>query len=350
MSSNRASLRRSVRPFRSSADVRAALICSADLLLFVVSMVAVVMVSSTAMKLLAAAIAGLAIARLFVIGHDACHQAFFSNRTANRIVGKLVFLPSLTPFSLWEAGHNVSHHVYTNLKTHDFVWTPLSLEEYKALPVWRQRLERFYRSGYGFWAYYGIEIWWRKMMFPNAGEVPLRRPAFFSDSLLVCAFTLFWLAGLAAAAYGTGQSVLLMLVCGFVLPQLVWQLLMGAVIYFQHTHPTIAWFDNTEEWETTREGLSGTMLVSFPKRLGWIVNNIMEHPAHHLDVRIPLYQLEEAQQALNAQQTDAPSRAFGWKLISACVRCCKLYDYAEHRWTDFDGNFTSERTYHSETA
>ncbi len=349
MSSNRASLRRSIRPFRASADSRAALICGVDIGLFFAASVVVVAASSLTIKLLAAAISGLAIARLFVVGHDACHQAFFSNRTANRIVGKLVFLPSLTPFSLWEAGHNVSHHVYTNLKTHDFVWTPFSPEEFKALPVWRQKLERFYRSGYGFWAYYGIEIWWRKMMFPSAHEVPLRRPAFFSDSLLVCAFALIWLGALVAAAYATGQSVLLLIACGFLLPQMVWQLLMGAVIYFQHTHPSIAWFDNTEEWETTREGLSGTMLVSFPKRLGWIINNIMEHPAHHLDVRVPLYQLEAAQDKLNGQPTGAPTSAFGWELVSDCVHRCKLYDYQAHRWTDFDGNFTSERVYQAGT-
>jgi omega-6 fatty acid desaturase (delta-12 desaturase) len=345
LTSDRAALRRSIRPFRASANLRAAVICAVDVLLFFGAAVAVVAASTVLVKLLAATIAGLAIARLFVDGHDACHQALFSNRTANRVVGKLVFLPSLTPFSLWEAGHNVSHHVYTNLKTHDFVWTPFSREEFQALPVWRQRLERFYRSGFGFWAYYGIEIWWRKMIFPNEREVPLRRPAFFSDSLLVCGFTIVWLASLAAAAYVTDQSVVLLLVCGFVVPMLVWQLLMGAVIYFQHTHPSIAWFDNTEEWETTREGLSGTMLVSFPKRLGWIVNNIMEHPAHHLDVRIPLYRLEAAQEILNAQPTGARSQPFGWKLISESVRCCKLYDYSAHRWTDFDGNYTSDRAF-----
>lgn len=331
-----------MRPFRASSDFRAVVILIIDVSLFFAAMAGVVLASGVALKLVSAAIAGLAIARLFVIGHDACHQAFFSNRNANRLIGKLVFLPSLTPFSLWEAGHNVSHHVYTNLKSHDFVWTPLSPEEFRALPGWRRQLERFYRSGFGFWAYYAIEIWWHKMIFPNEQQVPLRRPAFFTDSLLVLGFALVWLAALAVLASVTGQSMVVLLVCGFLVPMLVWMLLMGAVIYFQHTNPTIAWFDNTEEWETTREGLSGTMLVSFPKRLGWLINNIMEHPAHHLDVRIPMYQLEAAQQTLNAQATGSPSQPFGWALVSDCVRRCKLYDYKTHRWTDFNGQPTTE--------
>lgn len=350
MASNRASLRRSVRAYRSSSNRLAFLICLLDVSIFVGGLATVIVASSSVVKVIAAVVIGLAIARLFVVGHDACHQAFFSNRTANRWIGKLVFLPSLTPYSLWEAGHNVSHHVYTNLKTHDFVWTPLSASEYQAMPAWRQRLERFYRSGFGFWAYYLIEIWWRKMMFPNAREVPLRRPAFMSDSLLVTAFGIIWVGALIVVAGMTGQSSLLLVMCGFLLPLFVWKLLMGAVIYFQHTNPSIAWFDDVDEWEATREGLTGTALITFPGHLGRIINNIMEHPAHHLDVRIPLYAIEDAQRVLDEQATGAPVQSFTWKFIVDCVKRCKLYDYDAHRWTDFNGAFTSERTHTAEAA
>jgi omega-6 fatty acid desaturase (delta-12 desaturase) len=58
-----------------------------------------------------------------------------------------VFLPSLTPYSLWEVGHNLGHHVYTNLRGMDYVWTPMTKPEFDALPAWRQLAERFYRSG-----------------------------------------------------------------------------------------------------------------------------------------------------------------------------------------------------------
>lgn len=328
--------------FRTSSDLRASLICCFDLVLLSGSFTVVVLSSSVAVKVLAAVIMGLAIARLFIIGHDACHQAFFSNRKFNRWIGRAVFLPSLTAFSLWEAGHNVSHHVYTNLKTRDFVWTPLSMAEYLAMPSWRRALERFYRSGWGFWAYYGIEIWWRKMMFPNEAEMPLRRPVFFRDCLLVSIFALSWIIGLWLLAAATAQPPWLLVCCGFLLPLFVWQLLMGAVIYFQHTHPGIAWYDNTAEWEASREGLSSTMLITFPYGLGRILNNIMEHPVHHLDVRIPLYEVSAAQKTLNSQPNGAPSQAFTWALLSNCIRRCKLYDYSVHRWTDFNGVFTSE--------
>lgn len=340
-----AELRRAVRPFRQGSDLQASLICLFDTGLFAGALLTVVFAESMLLKLGASLLTGVTIARLFVIGHDACHQAFFSNRQANRWIGRLVLLPSLTPFSLWETGHNLSHHVYTNLKTHDFVWTPMSKAEFDAAPPWRRALERLYRSGFGFWAYYAIEIWWRKMIFPTAREVPLRRPAFFRDSIAVTLFGLMWVAGLIAAASFTGQSIVVLLLCGLVIPFLVWCLLMGSVIYFHHTSPEVAWYDDMAEWEAARDGVSGTVRMTFPRGAGRLVHNIMEHPAHHLDVRIPLYRIEAAQRELEAKQSsETQSRAFTLDYLKNCVSRCKLYDYSSHRWMDFDGSYTSDST------
>jgi omega-6 fatty acid desaturase (delta-12 desaturase) len=131
--------------------------------------------------------------------------------------------------------------------------------------------------------------------------------------------------------------------CGFVVPFLIWNLLMGAVIYFHHTHPNVTWYNDIDEWETARDGVSGTVLITFPFRLGRILNNIMEHPAHHLDVRVPLYNLERAQQTLNEQNVHPLTQPLNYQHILACTRRCKLYDYTAHRWLGFDGEYTSER-------
>jgi len=341
MTVTRNSLRRAVRPFRESSDLKAVLICLFDIGLFCFALAAVVLASGLVLKLLAGLLMGLAIARLFVIGHDACHQAFFSNRTANRWIGRLVFLPSLTPYSLWEAGHNVSHHVYTNLKGHDFVWAPMSKTEYDAATPARRRLERIYRSGFGFWAYYGIEIWWRKMLFPSLDEVPVRRPAHFYDGLLVTVVGVIWVAALTMIGLSSGQSVPVLLLCGFLLPFFIWNLLMGAVIFFHHTNPDIVWYDDVDAWEASRNSASGTVRLTFPGRLGRLVNNIMEHPAHHLDVRIPLYQLEQAQQVLAELPSGALTQPLTWGFLRNCIHSCKLYDYTTQTWLDFDGVSTS---------
>jgi omega-6 fatty acid desaturase (delta-12 desaturase) len=97
-------------------------------------------------KVFASLVAALWIARLFVIGHDACHGSYTPNKTLNKWIGRIAFLPSLTPYSLWEVGHNLAHHGFTNLKGRDYVWTPYSPLEFARLPWMRRQLEHIYRS------------------------------------------------------------------------------------------------------------------------------------------------------------------------------------------------------------
>jgi omega-6 fatty acid desaturase (delta-12 desaturase) len=40
---------------------------------------------------------GFIIGRLFILGHDARHQAFTPNRKLNTWLGRMLFMPSLTP-------------------------------------------------------------------------------------------------------------------------------------------------------------------------------------------------------------------------------------------------------------
>ena len=100
------------------------------------------------LKLLCGLAAGFVIGRLFIIGHDGCHQSLTPHRGLNKWLGRIAFLPSLTPYSLWDVGHNVVHHSYTNLKGFDFVWAPLTREEYEALGPMGRVMDRVYRSGW----------------------------------------------------------------------------------------------------------------------------------------------------------------------------------------------------------
>ncbi len=338
---SRVAQRKRVKSFRNSSNVKATALCVLDIGLFAAAIALVIAVPNEFVKVIAGLAAGLQIARLFVLGHDACHQCLFGNRRANRWIGRVLFLPSLTPYSLWEVGHNLGHHVYTNLRGMDYVWTPLTKAEYDALPRWRRLAERFYRSGFGYGAYYLVELWWRKLFFASRREIPTQRPEFIADSLLALGFAVVWIGGLIGAAAWTQQSAMALLLTGFVVPFLAWNWIMGAVIYFHHTHPLLAWYDDINEWEAARDTGCNTVHVLFRGKLGRLINNIMEHPAHHLDVRIPLYNLEAAHRALQEQATAQVTQQFSLQLIRDCVSHCKLYDYASHHWTDFSGRQTT---------
>ena len=313
-----------------------------DLFFFSLMLAAAVRLPQPALQLLAGALAGLMIGRLFILGHDACHQSLTSHRRLNRWLGRLVFMPSLTPYSLWEVGHNVVHHGYTNLRAFDFVWQPRSLEDYRGLPPCRRLFERIYRSGWAPGLYYALEIWWKRMYFPSRQLMPTRRAIFTADCLLVTGAAIAWVFALAYAATATGQPLAWLLWVAFAWPLLVWNALIGFVVYVHHTHTSVAWYDKKEDWSAASPFVSTTVHLTFPAGIGGALHHIMEHTAHHVDMSVPLYRLKNAQALLEAR---LPGRIviqrFSWSWYFRMARRCKLYDFERSCWTDFAGRRSS---------
>ena len=214
-------LREILASFYDRSTALALALITADIGLFAAGEWLVARGGSLWLELAGGALATVAIVRLFVIGHDACHASLTDHATLNKVLGRIAFLPSLTPFSLWRVGHNVVHHGFNNLKGRDFVWEPLDPAEWQALSPRRQLLERVYRSAFGPLPYYLVEIWWRRLYFPGKANAPGQRAEFFWDSLLVTVFVLGWATVLVAAAGGSASQMASALTLGLVMPFLV---------------------------------------------------------------------------------------------------------------------------------
>lgn len=335
---HRRELRAWMQPITRPSTGRALSLVLLDFLLYAACLAAVVLAPSAWLQLAAGLACGFVIGRLFILGHDACHQSFTAHRRFNRWLGRLLFLPSLTPYSLWEVGHNVVHHGYTNLKGFDFVWAPRTLAEFRALSRPRQWLERCYRSGWAPWLYYLVEMWWKRMLFPSARHMPTRRRVFTLDGLLVCGYGLLWIAGLAWAAIATAQSVTWLVGAGFLLPFLFWNAMMGFVVYAHHTHEGVEWHRDKATWAAAQPFVSTTVHLHFRWGIGGALHHIMEHTAHHVDMGVPLYRLKAAQALLERRlRGRIVIQAFSWRWYFATARRCKLYDFEGGGWTDFSG-------------
>ena len=145
----RVDLFRVLSPYRTSRNLRGSLLAVFDWSILAVALTFAASASGPGLRIFSGLVAGFFITRLWVIGHDACHQSLFSSKRLNMFFGRLCFPPSLTPYTLWEVGHNVAHHGYNNLRSGDYIWAPMSPDEYLALPMWRQKLAQLYRSGLG---------------------------------------------------------------------------------------------------------------------------------------------------------------------------------------------------------
>ncbi len=332
-------------PLSKRSTGRALALVAIDLALYAAALATTILAPRAWMQALAAIAMGLVIGRLFILGHDACHQSLTPHRRLNRWLGRIVFLPSLTPYSLWEVGHNVVHHGYTNLRGFDFVWQPRSLREFESLSPARRLLERAYRSGWAPWLYYLVEIWWTRMLFPNRRAMPTRRGVFVRDGLLVCAYAALWIGGLVVAARATGQSTAWLLAVGFALPFLCWNGLIGFVVYVHHTHPGVAWHQDKAAWNAAQPFVSTTVHLTFRSAFGSVLHHIMEHTAHHVDMSIPLYRLKAAQALLERKLAGhIVVQPFSWRWYVATARRCKLYDFEAGRWLDFSGRPTTSET------
>lgn len=279
---------------------------------------------------------GVFISRYFILGHDAAHGSLFTAGRANAVAARLLFLPSYTPCSLWEIGHNTIHHGFTNLKGRDPVWTPLSPEEFRALAPWRQRLQRLYHTIPGLALYYGVELWWKKLYFPNREQVAVTRRAHAWDNGLVTLFFGLQVAAVWRLSSGLGEA----LVNGMfavVLPNLLWWWFMGFAIFVHHRHPSVVWFTDRRQWSFQKGQLEGAVHMAVAPWFNRLAHQIFDHTAHHVDVRIPCYQLHAAQAQLENQFPEQViHEEWSWRKLRTILRTCALYDYANRRWLPFD--------------
>lgn len=328
--------------FENAGTLRPLAALAFDLALFAGGVALVLASTPVWLKVLGSLVVTAGIVRLFLIGHDACHGSFFKSPLLNDIFGRVAFLPSMTAFSLWDVGHNVAHHGFNNLKGRDQVWAPFSKEEYDALPPYRRALERIYRSGAGWGLYYFLELWWKKLYFATKKQIGASRAKYQWDSVLVTVGMLAWVALVVFTAYETGQNVWLLLTLGIIVPFALWNAIMGFVVFVHHTHPKIAWFQKRHDWQRHRAYLSSTVRVRFPFGIDRLMHNIMEHNAHHLNPRIPMYSLRRAQALLEERFSESfQAYRMTWQSYRDCVQRCKLYDFANHAWLDFRGQVTS---------
>lgn len=313
------------------------------------SFVAIAMPAQWPTRIAFALLNGVAVAVVFIVGHDACHGSLTPSSQLNKWVGRLAFLPSLHPYASWEYSHNALHHGWTNLRGKDPVYCPRSVDEYRALSTRRQWFERFSRTWLGLLPLYLVDIWWSLEMAPNAHHRAHieKRGTFAFDRALVAAFPIVQAVVAALVlrvrgiglAPGTGVIAL-----AVVLPFLAFNWLIGFATFQHHTHPRIIWYVDSTRWSFFRSQVQGTVHVVFPRWIELLLHNIMEHTAHHVDTKVPLYNLTGAQDAIEAAygEDNVIVEPFSFAGLARTFRTCQLYDFDTYQWLTFDGAPTTE--------
>jgi omega-6 fatty acid desaturase (delta-12 desaturase) len=279
------------------------------------------------------ALAGLSVAGLFVLGHDAAHGSLFASKHLNRWVARVAFLPAAHVREAWDLGHNRIHHGHTVQQGMDFVWHPVTVEEYQAMSRFERLRHRVEWSWFGAGLYYGRQVWWHKIMRftpPRKWAERIRR-----DRVQVIAALVLVGAGLAALGWvqhGGVLGALWTFVKVALIPWALFTWLIGFTVYVHHIDEDIRWYPR-RVWSRFKGQMEGTTNLRSPRFMAVFFHNIFVHVPHHVDMRIPFYELPRAARAIrDAYPETVHERRFSLRRYLRTTRTCKLYDFERGVW------------------
>jgi len=278
-------------------------------------------------------LSAMVISGLFIVAHDAAHGALFSSKRLNRVIGTIAMLPSWHVYEGWTLGHNRIHHGYTVREGFDFVWHPYTPEQFAAMSTFSRLRHRFEWSWFGAGAYYLREVWWHKMI---VGAPPARwAKTIRRDRTIVWSFVAVASLALGALGWANHESVVgifWMILKVLVIPFLGFNFVIASFVHVHHIQPNIRWWKR-REWTKWNGQMEGTTVLRARFGLNFFFHWIMVHVPHHVDMRIPMYNLELATEAMKEAFPgtihDEPLRFMDFVRDT---RVCRLYDFDEGRW------------------
>ena len=281
--------------------------------------------------------ASCALAGMFVVGHDAAHGSLFNSKRANKIVGRLLFLPELHSYEGWLLGHNRLHHGHTVRQQMDFVWHPTTKEEYENMSTLRKFQHRVEWGMLGSGIYYMRNVWWNKMIMfdpPERYKAKIKRDVKFVLTFGILSIAAIFAIGLAVYGSAVGGAWLVLKLLA--IPWFGFMTIIGWTVYVHHIEPDIEWWPR-KDWNSFKGQIDGTTILHINPIVNWLFfYNIFIHVPHHVDMRIPCYNLTEAGKALaNTFPNDIKEKKFKWRDYINTVKQCKVYNFETGVWSRY---------------
>eukprot|EP00879_Flechtneria_rotunda_P000185 GHRR01000256.1.p1 GENE.GHRR01000256.1~~GHRR01000256.1.p1 ORF type:complete len:427 (+),score=109.84 GHRR01000256.1:129-1409(+) len=273
-------------------------------------------------------IAGTAFTGFFVVGHDCGHRSFSENKLLEDIVGTLAFMPLIYPFEPWRIKHN-QHHAQTNKLVEDTAWHPVMPQEIQKWGAFEKFLYRtFLGSPLKLWASVGHWLIWH---FDLNKYTEKQKPRVLVSLAAVAAFACIGLP-LLTAYTGVGG-----LVKYWLMPWLGYHFWMSTFTVVHHTAPHIP-FKPAADWNPAKAQLSGTVHCEYPRWVEFLCHDISVHVPHHVNSKIPWYNLRKADESLKQKWGQYMTRArFNWRMMKTIFTELHVYD-KQKNYVPFDAS------------
>jgi omega-6 fatty acid desaturase (delta-12 desaturase) len=222
--------------------------------------------------------------RTYVLFHDCAHLSLLPSRRANAWVGRALGLFLHSPFERWRHDHVMHHATLGNLDKRGVgdVHT-LTVREYYEGSSMRRLGYRLLRNPivmFGLGPIYLLLV--APRLPPSSSHARVRRSVLATNlSLALLVGGLCWTIGWRSYLLVWAPPALLAAAVG------IW------VFYVQHQFEGTYWA-RTHDWSHLDAALQGSSYLKLPAVLRFFTANIGLHHVHHLNARIPNYNLQRA--------------------------------------------------------
>ncbi len=255
------------------------------------------------------------VVRTFILMHDCGHGSLFKSKRTRDIVGTLTGILCWTPYKQWSREHAAHHQDSANLdkRGRGDVWT-MTLEEYRAAP-WTEKLGYYlYRHPIVTFIIGPVYIF----QFRHRVTLKTDRPE-EKRNLYLTNIALLAIVGTVGSIIGF-KTMFYIYAPMFFLGEL-----FGCILFYvQHQYEEVYW-QTTKDWNYNVAALEGCSYFKLPKVLQWFSGNIGFHHIHHLNHRVPNYNL---QACYEENEVFKDCVVLTMKDVIPCIRM-KIYDEEE---------------------
>lgn len=225
--------------------------------------------------------------RIFIIFHDCGHGSFFGSPTANRITGFLSGLLTFTPYHHWRQAHAEHHRTAGQLDRRGVgdVWT-MTVQEYRTASRGRRLAYRLSRNPLVLFVLAPLYVFVVRQRFPFITKHKRERRSVHWMNAAVLAMVVTISALIGVREYLSIQLTVTALsgTAG------IW------LFFVQHQFESAYW-ESGKNWDYAEAALKGSSFYKLPRILQWFSGNIGFHHIHHLNPRIPNYNLQRCHES-----------------------------------------------------
>ncbi|MBF7017597.1 fatty acid desaturase [Staphylococcus durrellii] len=278
-------LRKSVKPFERNNKKKSTIqIINTLPPLFILIILSIVTFQiHWSLAMLISIIASCFLVRTFIIFHDCCHGSFFKKQKHNAFLGNITGFLTFFPYQKWRREHLLHHAGSGNLEKRGIgdIWV-MTIEEYQNASTFERLKYRIYRNPFVMFFLGPIFLVFISNRL-NSKDIKSkeRYNTWLNNlSLILIYGMLLYFLGLIIFITVFVPMVFIAGVIG------IW------LFYIQHTFED-SYFEDASKWNFVKASIEGSSFYKLPKLLQWITGNIGYHHVHHLNPKIPNYQLEK---------------------------------------------------------